>query len=107
VAFSDRSGRPNPDRAEVSKRGYTGSVRLPAKTDDPEVADLRRRLVSLPMESQARVLEGVLTPGLRLRVLAEQVRHQVGALTEDQEVLSEREIDDTVRDVRRSLTCGR
>jgi len=53
-------------------------VGLPAKTDDPEVAELRRRLVSLPMESQARVLEGVLTPGLRLRVLAEQVRHQAG-----------------------------
>jgi hypothetical protein len=36
---------------------------LPAKTDDPEVAELRRRLVSLPTESQARVLEGVLTRG--------------------------------------------
>jgi hypothetical protein len=44
-----------------------------AKTDDPEIADLRRRLVSLPVESQARVLEGILTPGLRLRVLADQV----------------------------------
>lgn len=80
---------------------------LPAKTEDPEVAELRRRLVSLPMASQARVLEGVLTPGLRLRVLAEQVRHQVGMLNDDQEILEEREIDDAVRDVRRSLTRGR
>jgi hypothetical protein len=71
-------------------------VGLPAQTDDPEVAELRRRLVSLPMESQARVLEGVLTAGLRLRVLAEQVRH-----------LAEREIDDAVRDVRRSPTRDR
>lgn len=85
---------------------YAGSVGLPAKTDDPEVAELRRRLVSLPMESQARVLEGVLTPGLRLRVLAEEVRHQVGQLTDDQAALTEREIDESVRDVRRSLTQG-
>jgi hypothetical protein len=82
-------------------------VRLLAKTDDPEVAEPRRRIVSLPMESQARVLEGVLTPGLRLRVLAEQVRDQVGALTDDQEALSEGEIDDAVRDIRRSLISGR
>ncbi len=81
---------------------------LPAKIDDPEVAELRRRLVSLPMESQARVLEGVLTPGLRLRVLAEQVRHQVGPMTDaHQEAVAEREIDDAVRDVRHSLTRGR
>ena len=79
---------------------------LPAKTDDPEIAELRRRLVSLPVESQARVLEGVLTPGLRLRVLAEQVRHQVGGLSDDQEVLAEQEIDEAVRGVRRSLTRG-
>ena len=80
---------------------------VPAQTDDPEVAELRRRLVSLPIDRQARVLEGVLTPGLRLRVLAEQVAHQVGPLTDDQEVLAEREIDESVRDVRRSLTRGR
>jgi hypothetical protein len=80
---------------------------LPAKTDDPEIAELRRRLVSLPLESQARVLEGVLTPGLRLRVLAEQVRHQVGGMSDDEEVLAEREIDHAVRDVRGSLTRGR
>jgi hypothetical protein len=79
---------------------------LPAKTDDPEIAELRRRLVSLPVESQARVLEGVLTPGLRLRVLAEQVRYQVGGLSDDQEVLAEQEIDEAVRGVRRSLTRG-
>jgi hypothetical protein len=47
---------------------------LRASTDDLDVDELRRRLVSLPIESPARVLEGVLTPGLRLRVLAEQVR---------------------------------
>lgn len=80
---------------------------LPAKIDDPEVAELRRRLVSLPMERQAQVLEGVLTPGLRLRVLAEQVRHQVGQMTDDDEAIAEREIDDAVRVVRRSLTSGR
>jgi hypothetical protein len=40
-------------------------VGLPAKTDDSEVAELRRRLVSLQVEGQARVLEGVLTPLLR------------------------------------------
>jgi hypothetical protein len=76
-------------------------------TDDPEIAELRRRLGSLPMESQARVLQGVLTPGLRLRVLAEQVRHQVSQLTDDQEALAEREIDDAVRDVRYSPTRDR
>ena len=74
---------------------------MPAKTDDPEVDELRPRLVYLPKESQARVLEAVLSPGLRLRVLAEQVRHQVGALTDDQEALVELEIDHAVRDVRR------
>ena len=80
---------------------------LPAKIDDPEVAELRRRLVSLPMERQAQVLEGVLTPGLRLRVLAEQVRHQVGQMTDADEAIAEREIDEAVREVRQSLTRGR
>lgn len=59
------------------------------------------------MESQARILEGVLTPGLRLRVLAEQVRHQVGDLTDEQEASAEQEINDAVRDVRLSLVRGR
>lgn len=80
---------------------------LPAKVDDPEVAELRRRLVSLPMDRQAQVLEGVLTPGLRLRVLAEQVRHQVGHMTDDDETIAENEIDDAVRGVRQSLARGR
>lgn len=80
---------------------------LPARTDDPEIAELRRRLVSLSMESQARVLEGLLTPGLRLLLIAEQVRHQIGPLTDDQEVLAKREIDESLRDVRRWLTRGR
>jgi hypothetical protein len=79
---------------------------LPAKTDDSEITELRRRLVSLPVESQARVLEGVLTPGLRLRVLAEQVRRQVGDMSDDHEVVAEWEIDDAVRDLRRSPTRG-
>lgn len=79
----------------------------PAKIDDPEVADLRRRLVSLPMDRQAQVLEGVLTPVLRLRVLAEQVRHQVGPMTDDDEAIAERQIDDAVRGVRHSLSRGR
>ena len=72
-----------------------------------EIAELRRRLSSLPVESQARILEGVLTPGLRLRVLAEQVRHQVGDLTDEQEAIAEQEINDAVRDVRLSLVRGR
>ncbi|HEY4185660.1 MAG TPA: hypothetical protein VGP07_11360 [Polyangia bacterium] len=80
---------------------------IPAKIDDPEVAELRRRLVSLPMERQAQVLEGVLTSGLRLRVLAEQVRHQVGQMTDEDEAIAERDIDDAVREVRQSLTRGR
>lgn len=41
----------------------------------PGVAELRRRLVYFPAEIQARVLEGVLTPGLRLRVSATELRH--------------------------------
>lgn len=86
---------------------YTRTMALPAKIDDPEVAELRRRLVSLPMERQAQVLEGVLTPGLRLRVLAEQVRHQVGQMTDADEAIAEREIDEAVREVRQSLTRGR
>jgi len=80
---------------------------LPAKIDDPEVAELRRRLVSLPIERQAQVLEGVLTPGLRLRVLAEQVRRQVGQMTDDDEAIAERDIEESVREVRHSLIRGR
>jgi hypothetical protein len=86
---------------------YSIVVSLPAEIEDTEIAELRRRLVSLPAEGQARVLEGVLTPGLRLRVLAEQLRHRTSVLTDEQEVLAEREIDDAVREVRRSLTGGR
>ena len=78
-----------------------------ANIDDPEVAELRRRLVSLSLERQARILEGVLTPGLRLRVLAEQVRHQAGQMTDANEAIAERELDDAVRGVRDSLTRGR
>ena len=81
---------------------------LPAKTDDPEVAELRRRLVSLPQDRQVRVLEGVLTPGLRLRLLAEQIRQRVGPMDDAQEAAAEREINEAVRDVRRrNLTRGR
>ena len=81
---------------------------LPAKTDDPEVVELRRRLVSLPQDRQLRVLEGVLTPGLRLRLLAEQIRRRVGPLDDVQEVEAEREIDEAVREVRRrNLNRGR
>gem|GEM_PF-1451554 len=94
-------------RAWGKEAGYTLPMALPAKIDDPEVAELRRRLVSLPMERQAQVLEGVLTAGLRLRVLAEQVRHQVGQMTDGDEAIAEREIDDAVREVRQSLTRGR
>jgi hypothetical protein len=86
---------------------YASVVNLPAKTEEAEIAELRRRLVSLPAEGQARVLEGVLTPGLRLRVLAAQLRHRADVLTDEQEVLAEREIDNAVREVRRSLTGGR
>ena len=94
-------------RAGRMEPRYTRTMALPAKIDDPEVAELRRRLVSLPMERQAQVLEGVLTPGLRLRVLAEQVRHQVGQMTDADEAIAEREIDEAVREVRQSLTRGR
>ena len=81
---------------------------LPAKTDDPEVVELRRRLVSLPQDRQLQVLEGVLTPGLRLRLLAEQIRRRVGPLDDVQEVEAEREIDEAVREVRRrNLNRGR
>ena len=52
---------------------------LLAKIDENEVAELRRRLVSLPQEGQARVLEGVLTPGLRLRILREEIRRDIVA----------------------------
>ena len=82
-------------------RGTLGLVGGAARTDDLEVAELRRRLVALPLERQARLLVGLLTPGLRLRVLAENVRHQVGPLNDDEEALAEREVDDAVRDVRR------
>ncbi|MES1204493.1 MAG: hypothetical protein ABUS79_01025 [Pseudomonadota bacterium] len=74
---------------------------LPAKTDDPEVAELRRRLVSLPQERQVRVLEGVLTPGLRLRLVAEQIRQRIGPMDDAQEAEAEREINEAVREVRR------
>jgi hypothetical protein len=77
---------------------------LPAKTDDRDVDELRERLAALPMARQARVLENVLTPGLRLRVLAEQVRHQVGPLSDEEEAQAEREIDEAVKQVRRSST---
>jgi hypothetical protein len=39
--------------------------------------------------------------------MTEQVRHQIGPLTNEQEVVAEREIDESLRDVRRSLTRGR
>ena len=77
-----------------------------AKIDEAEVAELRRRLVSLPQEGQVRVLEGVLTPGLRLRLLAEQMRRDIGPLSSEQEAEMEREIDDAVREVRRSKPSG-
>jgi hypothetical protein len=77
---------------------------LPAKTDDREVDELRGRLAALPIARQARVLEGVLTPGLRLRVLADQVRRQVGSLSDQEEAEAEREIDKAVKEVRRSRT---
>jgi hypothetical protein len=98
---------PKVPRPRPPELRYASVVSLPAKTEDTEIAELRRRLVSLPAEGQARVLEGMLTPGLRLRVLAEQLRHRTGVLTDEQEVLAEREIDDAVREVRRSLTGGR
>ena len=79
---------------------------LPAKTDDRDVDELRERLAALPIARQARVLEDVLTPGLHLRVLAEQVRRHVGALSDDEEAEAEREIDEAVKEVRRSSTCG-
>lgn len=83
-------------------------VSLPAKTDDPEVAELRRRLVSLPQDRQLRVLEGVLTPGLRLRLVAEQIRQRIGPMDDAQEAEAEREIDEAVREVRRrTLNRGR
>jgi hypothetical protein len=83
-------------------------VSLPAKTDDPEVAELRRRLVSLHQDRQVRVLEGVLTPGLRLRLLAEQIRQRVGPMDDTREAAAEREINEAVREVRRrNLTRGR
>lgn len=79
---------------------------LPAKTDDRDVDELRERLAALPIARQARVLEGVLTPGLRLRVLAEQVRHQIGPLSDAAEAEAEREIDEAVKEVRRSNSRG-
>ena len=75
---------------------------LPAASEDRDVDELRERLSVLSMAQKARVLEGVLTPGLRLRVLAEQVRRQVGQLSEEEEARVEREIDEAVREVRRS-----
>ena len=74
---------------------------LPAKIDENEVAELRRRLVSLSQEGQARVLEGVLTPGLRLRILREEIRRDIGPTDDAQEAEMEREIDEAVREVRR------
>jgi hypothetical protein len=50
------------------------------------------------------VLEGVLTPGLRLRVLADQVRRQVGSLSDEEEAEAERKIDEAVKEARRSST---
>lgn len=79
----------------------------PARIGDREVDELRQRFAALPIEQQARVLESVLTPGLRLRVLAEQVRRQVGSLSDAQEEGAEREIGDAVKEVRRSMTRGR
>lgn len=78
----------------------------PARTDDREVDELRQRLAALPIERQARVLESLLTPGLRLCVLAEQVRQQVGPLSDADEESAERDIADAVKEVRRSMTRG-
>ncbi len=62
-----------------------------------EVDELRCRLVPLLFVSQTRPLQGVQNPGLRLRVLNEQVRCQVGQATDDQEVVAKREIDYAAR----------
>jgi hypothetical protein len=42
-----------------------------------------------------------------LRVLAEQIRHQMSKMIDDDEAIAEREIDEAVRGVRHSLTRGR
>jgi hypothetical protein len=88
--------------SRLEARGIT--MGLPAKTDDREVDELRGRLAALPIARQARVLEGVLTPGLRLRVLADEVRRQVGPLSDEEEAETERKIDEAVKEVRRSST---
>jgi hypothetical protein len=79
----------------------------PTAASDREVEDLRKRLTALSVEKQAQVLESVLTPGLRLRVLAEQVRRQVGPLSDDEEVDAESDIANAVKQARRSLIRGR
>jgi hypothetical protein len=80
---------------------------FPAKTDDQEVQELRQRLTALPADRQARVLEGILTPGLRLRVLAEQVRGQVGPESDEDEAREAADVRNAVREVRRTITRGR
>ena len=101
--FGARSGcRSRGRMSTLEAKGIT--MGLPAKTDDREVDELRGRLAALPIARQARVLEGVLTPGLRLRVLADQVRRQVGSLSDEEEAEAERKIDEAVKEARRSST---
>lgn len=78
---------------------------LPARTEDHDVDELRERLAALSPARQARVLEGVLTPALRMRVLAEQIRRQASPISDEAE--AEREIDHAVKAVRENQTRGR
>ena len=78
---------------------------LPAK-DDREVEELRERLGRLSDERQARVIQGFLTPGVRLRALAEQVRANLPDLSDEDEAAEAREIHDAVKEVRRKLVGG-
>jgi hypothetical protein len=52
--------------------GYT----LPVATDLDRIEDLAEAIVALPFEDQARLLEKVMTPQMRLRLLVDQVRRQ-------------------------------
>jgi len=97
-------------------RGSTQSV-ITSRADGLEGAYLDHTFEILVVVKQGplvpedfgsdRVLEGVLTPGLRLRILAEEIRRDIGPMDDAQEAEMEREIDETVREARRSMTRGR
>ena len=70
---------------------------------DRDLAELARRIEELPPERRVRLLEHVLTPKLRLRLVLQEIREQVRAPQKK----IDRVVNQAVREVRRERARGR